>query len=283
MLDCNVTALTETKAFARTATAIQDTQMQRPASSDERYRAPALDKGLDILELLSLQPKGLTRAEIVKEMGRGPSEIYRMLERLVAREYVRRSSEGDRYELSMKMFMIANRHPPLRRITAEAVPLMDGFAIETGHSCHLVVAEQGGGLVIAQASPPETWEFKVRTGAVLDLLATGSGQALLAFQSPEVRAVTLELWRCPERVKPLAEVESHLAQVRAQGFRMGPSQQLDAVTDISVPIFGMSENAFAVLTCAFTHRLDQHGIQDKTAVRERLQAIAARLSIRQEG
>ena len=51
----------------------------------DRYRAPALDKGLDILEILASQPRGLTRAEIVKEMGLGPSQIYRMLERLVAR------------------------------------------------------------------------------------------------------------------------------------------------------------------------------------------------------
>ena len=30
----------------------------------DRYRAPALDKGLDILELLAEQKDGLTRAEI---------------------------------------------------------------------------------------------------------------------------------------------------------------------------------------------------------------------------
>ena len=62
------------------------------AEDSERYRAPALDKGLDILELLAEHPDGLTRAEIVKELGRGPSEIYRMLERLVARQYVMRSA-----------------------------------------------------------------------------------------------------------------------------------------------------------------------------------------------
>lgn len=50
----------------------------------DRYRATALDRGLDILELLADQGEGLTRGEIVKAMGRSPSEIYQMLERLVA-------------------------------------------------------------------------------------------------------------------------------------------------------------------------------------------------------
>ena len=70
----------------------------RPA---DRYRAPALEKGLDILEVLADQPGGLTRAEIVKALGVSPSQIYRMLERLVARAYVTRLDGGDRYALTM--------------------------------------------------------------------------------------------------------------------------------------------------------------------------------------
>src|SRR5512144_2741035 len=109
------------------------------AESPERYRAPALDKGLDILELLSEQPHGLTRGEIVKAMGRSPSEIYRMLERLVARHYVSRSPEGDRYALSLKLFVLAHQHPPLNRLVARALPPMDHFAKAAQQSCHLGV------------------------------------------------------------------------------------------------------------------------------------------------
>ena len=60
------------------------------AESAERYRAPALDKGLDIIELLAGTDGGLTQAEIAKALSRSPAEIYRMLDRLVRRDYVRR-------------------------------------------------------------------------------------------------------------------------------------------------------------------------------------------------
>ena len=99
------------------------------AEDSERYRAPALDKGLDILELLAEHPDGLTRAEIVKELGRGPSEIYRMLERLVARQYVMRSAGGDRHALSLKMFALAHRHPPVNRLVTQALPVMDALSL----------------------------------------------------------------------------------------------------------------------------------------------------------
>ena len=56
-----------------------------PETDSDRYRAPALDKGLDILELLSATDAGLTQAEIAKSLERSPNEIYRMLDRLVRR------------------------------------------------------------------------------------------------------------------------------------------------------------------------------------------------------
>ena len=39
----------------------------------ERYRAPALDKGLDILELLARTDGGLTQIEIAKSIGKSPN------------------------------------------------------------------------------------------------------------------------------------------------------------------------------------------------------------------
>ena len=253
---------------------------EQPDDRPDRYRAPALDKGLDILELLSSEPKGLTRAEIVKAMGRSPSEIYRMLERLVARNYVARSAEGDRYELTMKLFVLAHRHPPVRRLVAQAMPLMDEFARDSRQSCHLVVPDQGSAIVVAQASPLDVWEFRVRVGVRLDLLNTGSGQTLLAFQNPERRQETLAIWRSPDYSARLEAIEPELSRVREQGYRIGASQQLAGVEDITVPITDPHGEAVAVLTCAFTHRLDLPGGTDHAGVLAMLMDLGARLSIR---
>lgn len=226
---------------------------------NDRYRAPALDKGLDILELLSEQPGGLTRAEIVKAMGRGPSEVYRMLERLVARDYVARSQEGDRYALTMKLFILAHRHPPLRRLVARAQPLMEVFARAAGQSCHLVAQDRDAATVIAQAGCPGNWEFSVRVGARIDLLGTGSGQLLLAFQDDAARAETLARWQGTENLATLAGLEPALAACRQAGHRIGDSQQLLGVKDISVPVLSPGGDAVAVLTCPYVQRLDDAG------------------------
>src|ERR1700758_4550348 len=153
----------------------------------DRYRAPALDKGLDILELLAEQKGGLTRAEITKLLGRNASEMYRMLERLVARQYVVRSAGGDRYSLSLKLYALAHRHPPMNRLISEALPLMQRFADTAEQSCHLAVYDRGNLLVIAQVDGPGTWGISVRLGSRVGLIDTGSGRVMLAFQTVEQR------------------------------------------------------------------------------------------------
>ena len=167
---------------------------KQAADKDERYRAPASGQGTGHTGIAAEQPGGLTRAEIVKAMGKGPSEVYRMLERLVARDYVSRSREGDRYALTMKLFVLGHRHPPVRRLVARALPLMDAFALAVRQSCHLVVPDRDAAIVVAQASSPGNWEFGIRIGAQIDLLATSSGQTLLAFQDEGARAEMLANW-----------------------------------------------------------------------------------------
>ena len=152
----------------------------------DRYRAPALDKGLDILELLAGVDGGLTQAEIAKRLGRSPNEFYRMLDRLVRRGYVTRL-DGDRYSLTLKLFGLAQLHAPVRRLVSYATPLMRELAETSWQANQLVVFDRGAAVVIAQQEAPGYWGISIRVGSHISLFDTGSGHVLLAFRSPEER------------------------------------------------------------------------------------------------
>ncbi|WP_140635866.1 IclR family transcriptional regulator [Methylibium rhizosphaerae] len=248
----------------------------------ERYRAPALDKGLDILELLAEQPLGLTRAEIVRAMGRSQSEIYRMLERLVARDYVTRSPEGDRYALSLKLFVLGSRHPPVERLVARALPLMDGFCKAAEQSCHLCIHDRGNLTVVAQVNSPSTWGMSLRLGARVSLLDTGSGHVLLAFQTELRRAEMVrehEPIEGESHIDPI-ELASLLDKVRASGGWQGKSRQAEGVIDLSLPILGPHDEAVAVMTCPYVRRIDRHIGPDVASTREMLREVTTTLSFR---
>eukprot|EP01036_Dinobryon_divergens_P046177 gene46177-61750_t len=182
------------------------------------YRAPALDKGLDILELLATQPQGLTRSQIVKDMARSPNEIYRMLERLVARQYVTRSASGDRYALSLKLFAMAHAHPPLNRLINQALPVMDDFACRAEQSCHMGVYDRGNVLIAAQINSPRGWSFSVQRGARVGLLDTASGHMLLAYADADSRQRMLAEHRPLDGEVPVTDdgLAQTLAAIRAQ-------------------------------------------------------------------
>ncbi|WP_321956482.1 IclR family transcriptional regulator [Paraburkholderia bannensis] len=264
----------------------RDEKDERDDKDDgDRYRAPALDKGLDILELLAEQRGGLTRAEITKALGRNASEIYRMLERLVARQYVMRSEAGDRYALSLKLFALAHRHPPMERLIAEALPLMQRFANDAEQSCHLAVYDRGNLLVIAQVDGPGTWGIAVRLGSRVGLVDTSSGRTILAYQTSEQRAHMLA-----EHTKVKGEVaidhaalESACEQIRAAGFSRKDSQQIFGVTDVTLPVLGPSGQAIAALTCPFLKRIDDYVAPSLEDATQMLAQTVQELSMFREG
>ncbi|MGN8062117.1 IclR family transcriptional regulator [Ralstonia sp. 22086] len=250
----------------------------------DRYRAPALDKGLDILELLSEYPDGLTRAEIVKALGRSANEIYRMLERLVARQYVTRSAGGDRHALSLKMFALAHRHPPVNRMVTQALPVMDAYARQAEQSCHLGMVDRGNVLVIAQVPGPGTWGLSIRLGARVSLLDTASGHVLLACQSDERRAQMLGEHIAVEGEEPIpaGELDETLQGIRAVGYKQCESRQSFGVVDISFPILGPDGNALAVLTSPYIRRIDKHAGPSLDEARVLLQQAAQELSLNRQ-
>ena len=109
------------------------------SSPNPKYTAPALDKGLDILEVLASADQPLGLNALAKAMGRTVSEIFRMAVTLEQRGYL--SLDGnDRYSLSLKMLELSHRQQPLRSLVATATPLMRELAGRAYQSCHLHLA-----------------------------------------------------------------------------------------------------------------------------------------------
>jgi len=204
----------------------------------DRYRAPALDKGLDILELLSGVDGGLTQAEVAKRLGRSPNEFYRMLDRLVRRGYVTKI-DGDRYALTLKLFGLAQLHQPVRRLVSYATPLMRELAERSRQANQLVVFDRGSAVVIAQQEAPGYWGISIRVGSHISLFDTGSGHVLLAFRSPAERLMMIaEQIGSTETAAQPPEFFDRLDQIRDRGYEMMASLQTAGVYNLSAPVLG---------------------------------------------
>jgi DNA-binding IclR family transcriptional regulator len=244
----------------------------------DRYRAPALDKGLDILELLSGVDAGLTQAEIAKRLGRSPNEFYRMLDRLVRRGYVTRL-DGDRYSLTLKLFGLAQLHAPVRRLVSFATPLMRDLAEITLQANQLVVFDRGAAVVIAQQEAPGYWGISIRVGSHISLFDTGSGHVLLAFRSGDEREIMIRENARGSEIPALGpEFTARLDQVRDRGYEMMASLQTAGVYNLSAPVLGPDGRAIAALTVPYITLVNTPRAPDITRTVDLMLATAEKLS-----
>jgi DNA-binding IclR family transcriptional regulator len=204
--------------------------MTEPAAG---YSAPALDKALDILELLADQAAGLSQTEIAEAVGRNLSQIYRVLATLERRGYVTRDRSG-RYVLSMALFDLAHRHPPLRGLVQLAAGPMRELADATRQSCNLSIDDAGSVRVIAQAESPADFGYQVRVGARFPLESTATGAVLS--------------WGRPDAAADLAPGEAALL---AEGYLTRPDPKQAGITDVSVAIRGARGETVAALTVPY--------------------------------
>ena len=99
------------------------------------YPTPALEKGLDILELFTQEPGGLTKSDVARRLNRTVSEIFRMLLCLENRGYIARGEDDDLFRLTLKMFRMSLEYPPTKRLVSEALPIMTFVSPITTSPC----------------------------------------------------------------------------------------------------------------------------------------------------
>ena len=239
------------------------------------YSAPALDKGLDILEILAKTVMPMTMSEISEKAGRSRGEIFRMLQVLENRDYISRTGAGDGYVLTNKLFMLGMERPPVKGVVEMALPAMHRLADEIWQPCHLVVASQEHIVVIARVDAPGDLGFVVRVGHRRPLVDSTSGLVLLAFQPDDVRERWLDLAEASGIKFERASLLKRVAQTHAKGYAQVPSHLVAGVTDLSAPIT-QGDIALATITVPFLKR-ERPKIEMAESL-ERLRAAAAEVS-----
>lgn len=218
--------------------------------ASSRYRAPALEKGLDIIELLAGTASSLSLTTIASTLGRSMGEIYRIAQALEARGYIRREEDSDQYVLTLKLFELSHENPPTNRLLSVALPQMERLATASQQSCHLAVLSGSRVLIVAQVDAPRPMHYAVRLGAQFPLAETSSGAVLIAYQTEHHRQALLEatIASTPDLAEALPQ---RISEVLAVGGERRPSLVVSGVTNLSRPVFDHRGSIVAALTIPF--------------------------------
>lgn len=229
---------------------------------EQKYRAPALEKGLDILELLARNSVPLTSSQIATTLGRSVSELFRMILALEYRGYIMQVADG--YALTNKLFTLGIAQGTAKTLLDASLPVMKELSADLGQSCHLVVPSGDQIVVIARQESPMDLGFSVRVGYRRRLIDTNSGALLYGLASPVEQegwlpqltgsAHSTEIQRFYERVKTGVE----------QGYIQHPSDFVEGVMDFCMPICNR-QGAVAVLIVPFI-RIKSQAIPEEKVI-----------------
>ncbi|MGX9519706.1 IclR family transcriptional regulator [Vibrio mediterranei] len=244
----------------------------------QEYNAPALEKGLDILELLASSAEPMSKKQIAEMVGRSVGEIFRVLSVLARRGYVTFNEDSGKYMFSMQMFTIANQYPPQSQLLNIAKPLMKMVSEKVNQSCHVSWYDNQHLVVIGREESPYKMGFSLKIGAKLDVCSSGSGIVLLSFSDELKREKILKQSGATDY--EIEQANALLNQTKNQGYFIGPSPQISGITNISVPIFTCSE-MLAVLTVPYV-TLDSdavhHAVDSIETTKNELVAICQSIS-----
>lgn len=201
------------------------TEAAAPGADPGRdYTAPALEKGLDIIEHLAQQPMPVSLADIARALGRTSSEIFRMLALLERRGYVRRIPESGRYVLSLRLYLLGRAHNPLGHLLSAAQSPMQSLTERIQESCHLGIIRDGRLHLIARAEAPQPIRLTIEAGAAFEVGSTSSGRLIASMLDDA------------EREFRGIEAPPDAARIRRQGWIIEPSFVLEGVENIAVPV-----------------------------------------------
>jgi len=248
------------------------------AENESRYRAPALEKGLDVLELLAGQTEPMTLTAIVKQLGRSHGELFRMVQVLEHRGYIEQEPGAEGFRLTDRLFSLGMQQPRNATLLEIALPVMRQLAEAVGQSCHLAMHSLGDIVVVARIESAELLGFSVRIGYRRPLSQSASGSVLYAFQPEDVRRRWEGMFNPKLSRDDLTKFRAEADSIRERHVALTPSKFVVGVTDISAPVM-RGGLASAALTVPFLKKLQPSMSPNETAelVREAANRISGQL------
>ncbi|MGQ8366205.1 IclR family transcriptional regulator [Glaciecola sp. 1036] len=245
---------------------LQSGLYEKSVVTEKSYTAPALEKGLDIIELLATLSEGLKLKEIAAQLNKSVSEIFRMVCVLEKRQYIHLDSETEKYHISIKLFEVAFGQYPVKTLSEVATKELSYLTKEIKQSAYLSVLNNESTIVTAYQESPTENHFKVGLGSSAPILDSCAGHVFVAYMddSDYVKiqqqfGITFE----PTRLENLKRV------ILNQGYERMLSKKIQGIEEIGFPVFDRMNRIVACLVVPFLHYLDNSNVVDiNTAIQE---------------
>ena len=226
-----------------------------------------VDRVIQILETVSLSPRGVTLTELATALDAAKTSVQELTNGLLARGYL--IEEERRFHLGPGPFILASRANKLA-----ALSLDHRFVAELANvlGCTVLVGVRVGDAIVftdlvGEESPSLT--FVARTRARRPLYTSAAGKTLLA-NVPEDEMYRLLDLASPDQAGEVRQFLAELPEIRARRLAFNRGVTLSDAFGVATPLLASDGSLIAAITAAIdaseADRLDEIGEQLKKAV-----------------
>lgn len=212
------------------------------------HTIPVLKKAMRVMRSIAGSRDDTTAKALAQSLGVSPSTVYRILQTLLAEDWVRPAS-GGRHELSLGLLPLLQ---PLARhelLIETARPFLSALAENTGLAAKFSVRDGDRAVTLARAESPRETSVAVRVGAAFHL-ALGSSGAVLMSELSTVdygRLIAQAPKECWKHQTP-ADVARRVAQCRRTGVCSDFGGYQPSIHAMSSPVRDRSGKMVGVIT-----------------------------------
>ncbi|MDG5786743.1 IclR family transcriptional regulator [Evansella sp. AB-P1] len=214
----------------------------------------SIERAMNIINLLSKNPKGLGITEIHHELELPTTTIHRILSTLGKNNVVVKNGETDKYSLGLYFLQISSGILDNLDVRSVARPFLETLRDTTGEVIHLCIQEEGEAVYIDKFESTQKIRIASQVGYRALLHCTGVGKMLLAgMEIDEVKDI-INVKGLPKFTEnTITDYESliqHLQGVREQGYSIDNLEHEETIRCIAAPVFNFRGETIAGISIA---------------------------------
>lgn len=219
-----------------------------------RVTAPALRRGLDILELFLEHNDGLRVPEITEKLGIPRASVHELVGALVDRGYLRPASESStRFRLGVRAFELGGAYERDLDLVASGRAAARRVAAECGETVQVVIRDGDHVIYIVKIDSTHSIRIISHVGGRLPAWCTAVGKVLLAhLTTEEIDALFPDdaslVPMTPQSIQTRRRLDEELRVAKAQGWAEEHSESNEDASCVAVPIYDRTGACVAAMS-----------------------------------
>ena len=230
-----------------------------------KYSAPAVERALEILEIMVQNNRSFTATEMAGILGVSVNSVFRIFIELERKYYVLKDPSDSSYELTPKIYFMGTALKERISLVTAAKIYMKRLFRTTNETCVLTTLdEEYKTVVIDQLVSKQPVKFVSTVGFAYETYVSAMGKAMLAYMPEE----EVDWYLNNTKLKKITDhtitskeaFKKELEQVRIEGVGYDREESIPGLICVASPIFsagGKIEGAIGTTAFVFLMKEEQ--------------------------